>query len=72
MPDYVISLLYKCRGRGTDFVEYESRNATVRKAKQDAKTLAKEERARNNCSVRIVRVESRAASDRRRKRELGF
>jgi hypothetical protein len=70
MPTYVISLKYSS-GSDTDFVEYETENPNLAGAKRDAKALAQEEREKTGLSVRIVRVESRAASDRRRERE-GF
>lgn len=71
MPDYVISLKY-CDAKGCELIDYESQNPNLKRAKQDAKALAKEERKKTLLSVRVVRVESRAASDRRRKREFGI
>jgi len=70
MGTYVISLLYG-RSGDTELVEYESENSSLKQAKRDAKLLAQKERKESGLSVRVMRVESRTASDRRRERE-GF
>jgi hypothetical protein len=69
MPSYIASLVYRDH-RGSDAADYEIKASSLAQARRIAKKFAAEERAREGGSVRVTRVESRAASDRRANRML--
>jgi hypothetical protein len=71
MPTYVLSLEYGT-GSNRETVEYESTNPTLKQARADAREMAKKSRVKDRIPCRVLRVESRAASDRRRQREFGI